>query len=274
MLKKCLFPLALIVGICRCAPTLFQHNEIYSNKPQYGLADKTFLDKFDEIWGMVVSKHINNLPNTPEAKRECLLKTLSGGLPKCLNDPYTMFFTSGDWQDYEDQADGIYGGVGLDLDIYNSRVIILATINGTPAGKSGAFNSGDIIEKVNGENITGENLNEVVAKITGPVGTQVIITVRREGKILPDIKLIRSKVSIPAVESAEISDEIYYIKANLFTSRFLEEFYRAFVVALADKNHVINTNNPRRSVIIDLRNNPGGLLIALKYVSYFFAPSP
>lgn len=270
--------LALSIFFTACTGTIRRPvpekpNETTAVKPS-SPSDQILVAKFNEIWANVARLNIVGIEDTEEAKLECALKTLSGGLSKCLDDPASEYFTREGWQDYEMHLRGGYSGVGLDLTTYKNRVAIIEAVPGTPAGDSNAFVAGDTIEKVDGKDVSAENQEAIINKITGPEGSKVTIEVRREGEIGPRVTLTRSIIIPQIVESAAISKDIQYIKSNHFTPRFFEEFSGAFSSAIADKNGIITPGKPRKSVVLDLRDNLGGYLIAVKLESYYFTLKP
>lgn len=236
-------------------------------------ADLAMTAKFNEIWDHILRMNVSEVGDTEEAKLQCALDILSGGLSKCLQDPYSKYYRAEAWEYEMEQVNGPYGGVGLELTPYHNSVVVVAPIRGSPAWESNTFASGDVIEKVNGEDVVGKNLMEVVHKIVGLAGTSVTIEMSRDGNIKPPITLIRAPIVIQSVESAAISEDIYYIKTNQFTERFAGEFFVAFGHAVWDRSSGAHSQ-PSKSVVIDLRDNPGGILDTIEFTSYFFTINP
>ena len=166
-----------------------------------------------------------------------------------------------------------FGGIGLELTTYHNLIIVMAPIHGTPAGDSGAFATGDVVYEVNGEDVSGRSLLYVVQKIRGPVGTEVAIRVKRRGKVLDPVTLVRQKITTEPIETATIGDDIIYIKTQIFSVSFGGEYIKAVASGSArGADGILDINKPEKGVIIDLRNNPGGLLNVIYYLSYFYAP--
>ena len=247
---------------------------VNQHKPIVVLESKLYPQKFEEIWSQVVNSSVANLENTEEAKFKCFLDTLSGGLSQCLNDPYAKYLTPLEWKEYQDSSDPSYEGVGLVLDQYRNRVVVQSSMRGTPAGNSRAFMPGDVIDKIEGQDVSKESLSKIVDLIAGPDGTFVAIQVMRRGKLMPPVKLKRAEIVIQEVESVAITKDITYIKINEFHYKFFQQFFDAFAAAVADSSGEILNTTHSRSVIIDLRDNLGGFLASVKFASYLFSNKP
>jgi carboxyl-terminal processing protease len=168
-------------------------------------------------------------------------------------DPYTVFI--------EDEADrriqmittGKYGGLGMEIGLRNKKVTVISPIDNSPAQKMGVL-AGDIIEKINGEDISNISVDEVSRKLRGQVGTEVNLTLSREGNSEPyEITLTRAEITIEDVGYAGfIQPGIGYVSLNGFTDKAPSEL-QAAIKKLQDEHEI-------RAFVLDLRGNPGGLL--------------
>ena len=166
-----------------------------------------------------------------------------------LNDPYTRFLDREAFTEEKDQIEAHLFGVGMQLGMKEHKVIVIAPIEGTPAYNAGMM-SGDEITEVDNKQVKGQSLDQVVKQIRGPIDTKVIITFNRKTE-RKKVTLQRAEIPIKAVGTSEIlPGNIGYIRLESFISN------------KADKEMVkaLNTVSKADGIILDLRNNPGGLL--------------
>ena len=175
------------------------------------------------------------------------------GVAASTGDPYTRYLWGDDAKQYMESVEGNYCGVGLYIenDTKENLISVVAPIAGSPADKQGIV-SGDKILKIDGEDYTGEQLDEAASYMRGEEGTEVELTIRQisDGKERT-VKLMRSRIEIDTVSGKMLDGNIAYIKLTQFTDGAAEKFNA--------KLKELNDNHPE-SLIIDLRNNPGGIL--------------
>jgi carboxyl-terminal processing protease len=176
-------------------------------------------------------------------------------LIKTLDDKHSAYVSPEKWQITSSDLTGSYQGIGAYVDMANdqSSVIIVSPINGGPAEKVG-IKGGDKIIKVDGESIIGMSLNEAITLIRGPEGSSVTLTIERIGEIEAfDITVIREKIKQTSVQKDLIPDTTYAkIRIDQYTENTPEELLKAL-------NEAIKTDKST-GIILDIRNNPGGLL--------------
>ena len=214
---------------------------------------KVFWDTWDRIKSDYVDKEkINNDKAAFEAAR---------GLVRSLDDPYSDLYEKKKAKVFEDDLQGEFGGVGMEISEKKGLVTVVAPLEGTPADKAG-IKAGDIIMKIDGEDATNITVEEAVQKIRGKVGTKVVLTLMREGwKDTKDFTVIRGNIEVPAVKSEFYKPNIGYININTFNPKTVPEFTSAY-------NKL--KKQGARKFILDLRNNPGGYLeIAVKLSEFF-----
>ena len=171
------------------------------------------------------------------------------GVIDSLDDPYSVYYeTPEEAENFIEAVTGEYVGVGLSLEDYNGQCRVVAPIAGTPADKAGVM-SGDIITKVAGTSVASKTLDEIVSMMRGNEGTKVTIVVERSGKAL-SFTLTREKIKTTSVNSKVIDGDIGYIQISSFDSDSNVEFKNA--LESLEKQGI-------KSLIIDERNNPGGL---------------
>jgi carboxyl-terminal processing protease len=168
---------------------------------------------------------------------------------KQLQDPYTVFFSSDQLRQFENSLENQLVGMGARVGSDESGVYIVDIFTGSPAEKAG-IQQDDYIQAVNGVSVQGETMDKITSKIKGEAGSSVQVTVLRGGKLLT-FPIVRSAINVPEVNSKRFEGNIGYIEVTDFSSDADEEF----AVQLKKlKSEGLN------ALIIDLRNNPGGLL--------------
>lgn len=196
-----------------------------------------------------------------EVPDSALLHGAIQGVIDALGDPYSTFFTPEDYQGWQDSLSGEYSGVGIEITLRNGRVTVVTPFPGTPA-YAGGVRPGDWIMSVDGDSTEGWTLEKTSSRIRGEAGTTVVLTVQHEDGTIEDISLVRQRIQIEAVRSEyRAAENVGYIRILRFdfdTPGFLGKALFAFPLqSLA-------------GLVIDLRNNPGGLLsAAVEAASYF-----
>lgn len=173
------------------------------------------------------------------------------GLVASVGDPYTRFVEPKMLEEENLEMEGEYGGLGIYMTSRDGRTIVIAPIEDTPADRAGIKPLDEII-KVDDKNVLGMDSDEVVKMLRGPAGKPVTLQIRRKDveKLIP-VKMVREIIKIKTVRLEMLGDGIAYIKLNHFNLKTDEELRAALETAFSKK---------AKGVIMDLRNNPGGLL--------------
>jgi len=192
-----------------------------------------------------------------------LVEAAASGILSSL-DPHSSYLNEDDLKEMEVQTNGQFGGVGIEITVESSLIKVISALDDTPAFKAG-IKSGDYISKVDGKSIVGIKIDEVVKKLRGKPNTNVSVTILRKGEKAPfDVVLQRQNIKIKAVKSS-IEGDIAYIKINSFSG----QAYSGVVVELKKIMNAIG-NNKVKGIVLDLRNNPGGLLDEAVTISDLF----
>jgi carboxyl-terminal processing protease len=186
------------------------------------------------------------------------------GMVQALNDPYSAYLTPDQFHLTQSDISGTFSGIGAQVTTdKQNQIIIVAPIAGSPAAKAG-IQTGDIILAVNGVSTQGMNLTQVVLLIRGPNGTAVNLTILHQGDSTPvDISIVRAQITSPSVTS-RMAGNIAYIKINSFAETTNDELNKA-LQSLDLKNSV--------GIVLDLRDNPGGLVTTVVDVASHFIKS-
>jgi carboxyl-terminal processing protease len=183
------------------------------------------------------------------------------GMTKSL-DPFSSFFTPKQYESFRQETEGEFGGVGIEIGMEKGRPVVISPIEGTPAFRAG-IKAGDVILEVNGEDTSNMSLIDVVQRIRGKVGTKVQLTIYRKGMEKPmKIELERALIKIESVRWTTLGD-VGYIKLSQFNENVSVQVERALKELTSQKV---------KGVILDLRNDPGGLLSEAVNVADLFLP--
>ncbi|MCD4712707.1 MAG: S41 family peptidase [Clostridiales bacterium] len=179
-------------------------------------------------------------------------------------DPYSTYFTPAEYEDFNTSIEGEFGGIGASItEGKNGYVEVVAPLKGTPAEKAGLL-PGDMITKINGEDAAGFTTEKAVTLIRGEIGTSVTLEITRPGSAEPfDVTIVRALIIVKSVEFEILENGMGYIKLSDFSQKTNSEFDAAMA-------HMVNNNV--KKLIVDVRNNPGGLLNTAIYVSDYFVP--
>src|SRR2546426_11475966 len=176
-------------------------------------------------------------------------------------DPHSAFMPPDVYKEVQVETKGEFGGVGIQIGIKDNRLTVIAPIDGTPAERAGV-KAGDFILKVNEEPTKDMTLVDAVQKMRGPKGTKVTLTIQREGAAEPMVfVLTREIIKIESVRSKMLDGSIGYIRVTQFQDQTAKDVSAALRKLREQK---------MQSLILDLRNNPGGLLTSAVEVSEQF----
>ncbi|GIK48550.1 MAG: S41 family peptidase [Hyphomonadaceae bacterium] len=168
-------------------------------------------------------------------------------------DPHSSYMNATEYRDMQTQTRGEYGGLGIEVTSEDGVVRVVSPIDGTPAARAG-IQAGDYLTAINGESIVGLTLNEAVRRMRGEAGSSITVTVAREGTDPFDVTLTREIINVRAVTARIEGGDIGVIRISTFNERTGSMLQDAIRQVKRD------TGGRLRGVVVDLRNNPGGLL--------------
>ncbi|AZV55372.1 S41 family peptidase [Clostridium sp. AWRP] len=185
------------------------------------------------------------------------------GMTSSLNDPYTVFMNKKEFEDFNVQTQGNYSGVGIQVAAKNSNIVVMDVFDNSPSKKAGIVKN-DIIEKVNGTSVSGKDLDKAVSLMKGQENTEVTLTLYREKKGNFDVRVKRQKIDIDTVKGEMLQDNVGYIQVSMFDENTAKNF--------KDQLNKLKSQG-MKSLIIDLRDNPGGVLDQCVDMVSNFVPS-
>lgn len=221
-----------------------------------GLPDEA-VDKLNKTYLMIMQRYLHQVDG------DKLVDGALQGMLATLGDPYTAYITTEQSNEYEQQLDSYFTGIGAEVSLENGRVVVVSPIKGSPAEKAG-IRPRDIILSVNGESLAGLSLNEAVQKIRGPKGSQAVLQIMREGQEKPiELIIVRDEIDLETVYSRMIDDRIGLIEIRQFSIHTVDSFKEQLLELEAAG---------MEALIIDVRNNPGGYLEGVAHILYNLVP--
>ncbi|MDP1845239.1 MAG: S41 family peptidase [Candidatus Moranbacteria bacterium] len=214
---------------------------------------------FWEAWNLLNEKYVDK----SKLDQTKMIYGAISGMIKALGDPFSSFMDPAESQQFSDDLQGTFDGIGVEIGMKNDVLTVIAPLEGTPADKAG-LRAGDKIIKI-GDTITSDmSIDEAVGKIRGPKDTEISLTILREKDNNPkEIKIMRGTINVKSVR-VEFKDQgIAIIKISKFGDDTTSEMNKAANQILGNKS---------RGIILDLRNNPGGYLESAVDVSSKFIP--
>lgn len=238
----------------------------YVARPALAAEQPTEFTVFWEAWDIVVTHFVDR---DRVDFRRMTYGAIQGMLDSLGDQGHTAFFSPEVAQQENSALEGSFEGIGAYVDAEGEQVKIIAPIRGSPAEAAGLL-AGDIVLKVDGLEITGMPQWDVIARVRGPAGSTVTLTVIHPGEMEPvDIEIVRARINVDSVAWARVPEsDIAYIQITQFAADTADELR----VALQEIRAEADQERPITGVVLDLRNNPGGLLNQALRVGSQFLP--
>lgn len=225
------------------------HLQIFGSALGRGATADTYrqLNLFGDVFERVRSDYVD------QPKDEQLVETALNGMLSAL-DPHSGYLSARSFRDMQVQTRGEFGGLGIEVTMENGLVKVVAPIDETPAARAGV-RPGDLITHLDGDQVLGLNLQQAVEKMRGPVGSAISLKVQRPGvDDLVEIKIVRDVIKIVSVRQRQEGGDVGYIRITQFNEQ-TDVGVRNAIEQISS-----NLGNNLKGYILDLRNNPGGLL--------------
>ena len=244
MIRNKNFIFFLLFNIILCRDVFSLENSIYKK-----------IDLFGEVLEKINKEYVDEI-NQAESMDSAI-----NGLLQSL-DPYSAYMSPESFNDMQTETSGEFGGLGIEVSMESGVVKVISTIDDTPASRAG-IKAGDYIVKINDIQVQGKSLSEAVDLMRGPVGSGIDLTIRRSGeKKALTFNIIREIIQIKSVKAELLESNIGYIRLTSFNENSGKQIKQE--IQRFEKNKNV------KSYILDLRNNPGGLLSQAVKISDFF----
>ena len=245
MIKKILSSLyILVINLILINTVCSSENDVYKK-----------IDLFGEVLEKIQKEYVDEINQSEgmEAAIDGLLQSL---------DPYSSYMSPKTFDEMQTDTSGEFGGLGIEVTMESGVVKVISPIDDTPASRAG-IKAGDYIVKINNTQVQGKSLSEAVDLMRGPVGSSIELTVRRSGEKKALIfEVTREIIEIRSVKSDLLEKNIGYLRLTSFNENSANQIEKEI--------KKLEKNNKLKSYILDLRNNPGGLLSqAIRITDYF-----
>jgi len=217
------------------------------------------LRAFTEVFGRIKSDYVE-----PVADKKLITEAITGMLAGL--DPHSAYLDQDAFRELQVGTQGEFGGLGIEVGMEDGFVKVISPIDDSPAARAG-IKAGDLIVKLDETSVKGMTLNDAVKRMRGKENTQITLTIVRKGELKPlVVTLTRAKIKIQSVKSKLLEPGYAYFRVSQFQEHTGETLASA-ILALSKQNQ-----GPLRGIVLDLRNDPGGLLNGAVAVSAAFLP--
>lgn len=220
------------------------------------------LQEFWRVWNLMDEKFVATKATTTPDSLEKIQGAIAG-LVDSFGDPYTVYLPPAEAEQFAEDISGNFSGVGMEVGLRDDLITVIAPLPETPAERAG-IRSGDVITKINGESTENMSVDQAVRLIRGEEGTEVALTIYREGETeFLEKKITRAVINIPTLKT-EIEGDVFIIKLYSFNA-LSESKMREAVEEYKRGNY--------KKLLLDLRGNPGGFLESAVAIAGYFLPS-
>ncbi len=247
----------LLLALCGVSFAAGAASESAANPKESNEDVYKYLNPFVDALAIIREKYVDVDKTDPK-------DLVYGAIQGMVNtlDPFSQFMTPDEYKEMQTETSGNFGGLGIEIAIKDDHLTVVSPIEGTPAERAG-IKAGDEIAKIGDTSTASMTINDAVKLLRGKVGTKVTITIVRPGMDEPfDVTLVRDTIKIESIHSYMLPGDIGYVRIT----EFIENTTDDFIKAVDD----LEKKAPLKGLVIDLRNDPGGLLNEAVGVSDFF----
>ncbi|GIO33343.1 MULTISPECIES: S41 family peptidase [Paenibacillus] len=266
MKKRTVVVLVLLAMVCGSGLTFALTGSSLANQAALGqgvLASAASGLKPDEVKKLGTALDLIQSNYYQDVDRTKLLDGAINGMTQSLDDPYSSYMGKKTAEEFEETIEGSFSGIGAEVSSENGNVVVVSPIKGSPAEKAG-IRAKDVILTVNGESLHGLELNDAVAKIRGPKGSEAKLTIKRSGSAAPiEYTIIRDDVDVETVKAHMEPGKIGVIEITQFSLNTGERFKQE--LSTLEKEGM-------KGLVIDVRNDPGGVLSVVIDIAEQFVP--
>lgn len=240
-----LLPLAALLTLAQPAFADAGKKEDARSPAEKAAATYKYLNIFSETLKRAKTDYVEDV------SEDKLIEYAINGMLSSL-DPHSSYLDADTFKDMREQTKGEFGGLGIEVTMDNGFIKVISPIDDTPAFKAG-IQAGDYITHIDGTTVLGETLTDAVEKMRGPVKSKVKLTVRRKNKEPFDVTLVRDNIKIRSVKTEDKDPAVGYVRISSFSETTTDDVKKAIEKIQKD-------NAELSGYVLDLRNNPGGLL--------------
>lgn len=251
--------IGILVVVAAVRTFLMIHPSWGTSAQETSVFNEQVTDKLDLLEQYIETYYYKSDEVTASQKEEGIYK----GLLESLDDPYSVYYTKEEYESLQQMTEGTYYGIGayVGTDAETGYASVTGVIKNSPAEEAG-LQEGDIIYKVDGEDVTGQDIDTIVSKIKGEEGTVVTLTLIRDGEEI-EKEITRAKVDFVTVDSRMLDDNIGYLQITEFDEVTVDQF---------DENFQSLKDQGMEAMILDLRSNPGGNVSAVTQIANELLP--
>lgn len=237
------FVTALSLFVATVSTSLQAKDEVSSDEPTVQASRLQSLAKFTKVLGIVEHYNVDEI-----SMEEIIDKALQGLMTNL--DAHSSYLNSKNFESLKIQTNGEFGGLGITVGMRDGALTVISPIEGTPADRAG-LKAGDIILRIDGKSSLSMTIDDAVGIMRGKKGTPINLTIIRKDEPKPlEIKIIRDIIKIQSVYAKQIGDDILYLRVTSFDKKVVDGVSKELKKHMGDD----------KGIILDLRNNPGGLL--------------
>lgn len=247
---SCLFLFLLVLCGCGAQAASAPTTTVKKEAPRENLNKFEAARRFSQVLDLVERNYVKDVTQIE------LINAAVKGMLQGL-DPHSTFMTADEYKEMQETTSGEFFGVGIEISLENGQVVVVTPIEDTPAFRAG-IQPGDVILSIDGQPAQELSLQEVVSRIRGAKGTEVELSIlHSDAKSPQNVRIVRDSIPLVSVKSKPLEDGYYWVRLTRFSERTTDELKDALRQALKESGE---SGKGLKGIVLDLRNNPGGLL--------------